>query len=98
MNIQNQINLCINHINNAGEGVSRIEIQESNNAALVWSLVNPCVYFTIWTIYTDEQIYDLELNEVDNQIAEGEKTAAEIAQVTEEEIYGEIDEWQLQRY
>lgn len=88
MTTQNQINLCIDHLNKIGEGVSRVEISNCKNIsprldsrdARVFSAKNPTVYYTIYSIYTDEEIETMEEQAYEEFIADGERVAAEIAE------------------
>jgi hypothetical protein len=84
MNIQSQINHCINHLNKSGDGIGRVEISDTNQV-YVHSLKTPTQYVTIQSIYTDEQLEILNEMEYDEWIAKGEQIAAEVAESIEEQ-------------
>jgi hypothetical protein len=97
MNTQDQINHCIAHLNQIGEGVSRIEIcqdksispRSDSRDARVYSAKNPTVYYTIWSIFSDEQIESMEIDDmeqrVDQHLENEERIANEVYQSMEDD-------------
>lgn len=81
MNTQNQINHCINHLNETGEGIGMVEIK-ADGTVLVYSLKNPCVYCTIYSIYTDEQLEIFQDRSIGEMIEAADKAGFLLSEET----------------